>query len=52
MSKLQDYEIAMRIICDECKNRHNMNCSYCDEQCMVREVWYNLLDERESEEDE
>lgn len=43
--KLANYEDAMETICDECQARHNMNHTYCEEQCMVRTVWYNILDE-------
>ena len=42
------YEKAMETICDECQKRHNIHPSYCDEQCMVRTVWYNMLDETEN----
>ena len=49
--KLCQYEDAMETVCDECQSRHNMNHAYCEEQCMVRTVWYNILDEvKESEE--
>ena len=41
----KQYEDAMEIVCSECQARHGMNCCYCEEQCMVKTVWYNILDE-------
>ena len=47
------YENAMKIVCGECQSRHGMHYTYCEEQCMVRQVMYNILDEmQEDEEDE
>jgi hypothetical protein len=44
-NKQTDFENAMELICDECAARHNMHYSYCEEQCMVKQLWYDILDE-------
>lgn len=49
MSKLVEFENAMEIICDECQARHNMHYNYCEEQCMVRPLWYEIIDEQKKE---
>ena len=43
--KLCQYEDAMETICDECQARHNVKPSYCKDDCMVRQVWRDILDE-------
>lgn len=52
IKRLTTFEDAMETVCDECRSRHNMNHTYCEEQCMVRTVWYNILDENKATEEE
>ena len=48
----KQYEDAMEMVCSECQARHGMSCYYCEEQCMVRTVWYNILDESDDNKEE
>ena len=49
IKRLTEFENAMETICDECKARHDLHYNYCEEQCMVRPLWYEIIDEQKKE---
>ena len=51
IKKLTEFENAMETICDECKTRYPipMEENYCLCNCMVRQIWRNILDESKKE---
>ena len=53
MSKLTEYEEAMETICDECRTRYPIPVedNYCLCNCMVRQIWRNILDEKKAREE-
>lgn len=49
IKKLTQYEEAMETVCDECKARHDLENYYCHAECMVRQVWRDILAEQKKE---
>jgi hypothetical protein len=53
--KLVNYEDAMETICTECeakRNKHYVSQIYCEDDCMVRQIWRDILDEAKATESE
>ena len=53
IKKLTEFENAMEVICDECRTRYPIPVedNYCLCNCMVRQIWRNILDEKKAREE-
>ena len=51
IKRLTLYEEAMETVCDECQTRYPVKDNYCQCNCMVRQIWRNILDEKKAREE-